>query len=112
MTQTPDAQSPGFVQIVSKHPPQTPPQSSPASLPFLTPSVHDGGWQIPPWQTLLVQSTFFVQRQPKSHAGHGPPQSLPVSKPFCLPSLQRGAAHTPPSQICDQHWSSAVHSNS
>ena len=78
------------------------PQSTVGSLPFFTPSVQLGAWQV--WvaarHTWLVQS--LASAQPLLSA-HGllqlDPQSTSVSLPFFTPSLQLVAWHVPLEQL-------------
>jgi hypothetical protein len=67
-----------------------PPQSTPLSLPFLTPSLHLGVWQVT-LQTPLVQSEASPHCSPSAHLLQLPPQSTSVSDPFLTPSGHRGA---------------------
>jgi hypothetical protein len=54
---------------------QVPPQSTPVSVPFFTPSVHEGGWQMFALQTALTQSTGYAQPSASAHGPQLPPQS-------------------------------------
>jgi hypothetical protein len=75
------------------------PQSTPVSIPFLTPSLQVGTWQVPLEQTWLWQSVNVSHAAPFEQAGHAPPpQSTPVSEPFVTASLQDGAWQIPPVQ--------------
>jgi hypothetical protein len=69
---------------------QLPPQSVSVSEPFWTVSEHDGTWQTPPAQLLLVQSLLVLHASPSAHAGQVEPQSVSVSGPFLTPSVQDG----------------------
>ena len=61
---------------------QVPPQSTSVSLPFFTPSVQPGVWQIPDLQNVLAQSPSPEHFLPTAHLGHVLPQSMSVSVPF------------------------------
>jgi hypothetical protein len=99
--QTPLAQSLEAVQpIPGGHPGQVPPpQSAPVSLPFFTPSMQVGAWQVPgvPLQTLSWQSLPALHFLPSPHRAQVslPPQSTSVSLPSRTPSAQLAATHRP-----------------
>src|SRR5262245_23815607 len=76
------------------------PQSIPASVPFLIPSVHDGGWHCPPTQCLLAHSPSATHGSP-GQAPQGPPQSTPVSLPFWILSKQLPEKHC---MLVGSHW--------
>jgi len=59
-----------------------PPQSVPVSFPFLMPSVHDAGAQVPFEQCADVQSPFTRHILLSAHLVQLPPQSTSVSSPF------------------------------
>ena len=91
---TPLTQSPAAAQVLPAvhllH--VAPPQSMSVSLPFFTPSLQVGAWQVPPEQTPLVQSAATLQPFPAVQALQVlPPQSMSVSSWFCTPSVQVGA---------------------
>src|SRR5437870_5180405 len=71
------------------HDGQLPPQSTSVSLPFLTPSLHDGGWQALFTHSPFMQSVPMRQPCMSAHLlQSGPPQSTSVSMPFLIMSLQ------------------------
>src|SRR5690348_13696542 len=96
--QWPLVQSPSTMQpLLSPHflfmPSQVaPPQSVSVSVPFCTPSVQLGVWQVlpplGPEHTWLVQSPMSTHFLPSAQALQAPPQSLSVSVPSCVPSPQ------------------------
>jgi hypothetical protein len=95
LVQTELAQSAGTVQLwpgVQRLQDVAPPQSTPLSLPFRTPSVHVGAWQIT-LQDSVAQSEPRMQRLPSGQPGQEPPQSISVSEPFNVPSPQDGVTH-------------------
>ncbi len=77
-----------------------PPQSVSVSVPFSTPSLQLGVWQVPFLQTPLLQSGPPLHILPSSQAGQvPPPQSVSVSVPSWLPSVHEAFTHLPlPSQ--------------
>ena len=77
---------------------QLPPQSSAVSLPFCTPSLHDGGWQVAgvPEQTPVVQSPPIRHSSPGTQRLHRPPpQSTSVSLPSFCPLPQASGTQKP-----------------
>ena len=77
---------------------QLPPQSTSVSVPFFTPSVQVGTWQMLPVQTPLMQSPGPPQPPPSMQGPQFEPQSTPVSVPFLTLSEQVAVAHLPPVQ--------------
>lgn len=86
----------------------TPPQSWSVSLPFLTPSLQLGGWQVPyvvgqfaPLHTPLTQSPEEQQFLPSPQvAPQLPPQSLSVSSPsFTMLAQVFTETQIPPGQL-------------
>ncbi len=76
-------------------------------MPFLTPSLQAGAWQMLPVHTWLSQSLLAWHALPSPQGLHlPPPQSRSVSKPFFSPSLQAEARHTLPLQtlLAQSSW--------
>jgi len=101
--QLPVMQSPGTWHILSwaqrvvgAH---APPQSLSVSVPFITPSMQVGAWQVVA-QTPDEQSVAALHFFPTAHTGQGPPQSTSVSVPLATLSVHVGSwqalpTHTP-----------------